>query len=55
MILGEANLFLEEVNPQMSRQGKFVVEVPADLCIYSLEVSSGLGWSGGKYETIKLK
>ena len=55
MILGDANLFLEEVNPQMSRTGKFVVEVPADMASYNLEVSSGLGWSGGETEQIKLK
>lgn len=55
MILGDKNLFLEEVNPQMSRSGKIVVEVPADLNAYNLKLSSGLGWSGGEYATVKLK
>ncbi|MBB6447938.1 DUF4352 domain-containing protein [Bacillus benzoevorans] len=55
MLLGDANLFLEEVNPQMSREGKIVFEVPADLATYDLQLSSGLGWSGGEYKTVKLK
>jgi hypothetical protein len=55
MLIGDANLFLEEVNPQMSRDGKIVFEVPADLTTYDLQVSSGLGWSGGEYKTVKLK
>lgn len=55
MILGDANLFLEEVNPQMSREGKIVFEVPADLDTYDLQLSSGIGWSGGEYKTVKLK
>jgi hypothetical protein len=55
MLLGEENLFLEEVNPQMSREGKLVFEVPADLATYELQLSSGIGWSGGEYKTVKLK
>lgn len=55
VILGESNLFLEEVNPGLSRKGKIVFELPSDITDYSLEVSSGIGWSGGKYKTIKLR
>jgi Domain of unknown function (DUF4352) len=55
MILGDKNLFLEEVNPQMSREGQVVFEVPADLATYDLQVSSGVGWSGGESKTVKLK
>jgi hypothetical protein len=55
MVLGDKNLFLEEVNPQLSRNGTLVIEVPADLTAYDLQVSSGIGWSGGDYKTIKLK
>nr|WP_295969470.1 DUF4352 domain-containing protein [uncultured Bacillus sp.] len=55
MALGDKNLFLEEVNPQMSREGTIVFEVPADLATYELQVSSGVGWSGGEYKTVKLK
>lgn len=54
-ILGDSNLFLEEVNPNLSRKGKIVFEIPSEVTEYSLEVSSGIGWSGGKYKTIKLK
>ncbi|WP_066248528.1 DUF4352 domain-containing protein [Neobacillus drentensis] len=55
MLLGDSNLFLEDVNPGLSRKGKIVFELPTDVKSYSLEVSSGVGWSGGKYKTIKLK
>ncbi|MBT2756722.1 DUF4352 domain-containing protein [Mesobacillus foraminis] len=55
MLLGDKNLFLEEVNPGLNRSGQLVFEVGADVKNYSLEVSSGLGWSGGEYSTIKLK
>lgn len=55
MLLGDSNLFLEEVNPGLSREGKIVFELPSEITNYSLEVSSGLGWSGGEYKTIKLK
>ena len=30
-ILGDKNLLLEKVNPQMSRKGEVVFEVPSDL------------------------
>jgi hypothetical protein len=55
MILGDKNLFLEEVNPHMSREGQVVFEVPADLATYDLQISSGVGWSGGEYKTVKHK
>jgi hypothetical protein len=55
MLIGDKNLFLEEVNPQMSREGQIVFEVPADLATYDLQLSSGVGWSGGEYKTVKLK
>lgn len=47
--------FLEEINPNLSKTGKVVFELPADAKKYNIEVSSGAGWSGGKYEQIKLK
>ncbi|MCQ9281968.1 DUF4352 domain-containing protein [Priestia aryabhattai] len=47
--------FLQEINPNMSKEGKAVFEIPADVKEYQLQVSSGLGWSGGDYQTIKLK
>lgn len=53
MILEDQNLFLESVNPGMSRTGVFVFEVPADVEAYSLEISGGL-WSGSK-TVIRLK
>lgn len=53
MILEDQNLFLESVNPGMSRTGVFVFEVPADVEAYSLEISGGL-LSGSK-TVIRLK
>jgi hypothetical protein len=55
MWLGDNLLFLEEVNPGLSRTGKFIFEVPTDVTSYSLEVGSGVGFAGGSFETIKLK
>ncbi|MGF9741600.1 DUF4352 domain-containing protein [Priestia megaterium] len=52
---GDATMFLEEVNPNATRTGKIAFEVPADATEYNLNVSSGLGWSGGDYANIKLK
>ncbi len=46
--------FLEKINPKMSRRGKVAFEVPADATNLKLQVSSGLGWSGGDYEEISL-
>ncbi|MGM0922854.1 MAG: DUF4352 domain-containing protein [Bacillota bacterium] len=47
--------FLEDINPNISKTGKIAFELPKEATAYDLQVSSGLGWSGGKYETIKLK
>jgi hypothetical protein len=52
---GDIGFFLQEVNPNLSKTGKIVFELPADVTQYDLQVSSGLGWAGGEYETIKLK
>ncbi len=52
---GAADFFLQDINPGLSKKGKLVFELPEDAASYSLEVSSGFGWSGGKYERIKLK
>jgi hypothetical protein len=52
---GDATMFMEEVNPNATRTGKIAFEVPADASEYTLNVSSGLGWSGGDYANIKLK
>ena len=51
----DLGFFLEDVNPGISKTGKIVFELPADVTSYDLQVSSGLGWSGGKYASIKLK
>ena len=55
MILGDANIFLEKVNPGLSVNGVFVFEIPADVESYSLELASGVAFAGGKVETVKLK
>lgn len=52
-ILGDRNLFLESVNPGMSRSGLFVFEVPADVETYSLKMAGGL-FSGDKV-VVRLK
>ena len=50
-----SDFFLQDINPGLSASGKVVFELPADVATYTLEVSSGFGWSGGEYESIKLK
>ena len=50
----DLGFFLQEVNPKMSKTGKVVFEVPNEEG-FKLQVSSGFGWSGGKYESIRLK
>lgn len=55
LINDDLGFLLEEINPKMNRRGKIAFEVPADAANLNLQVSSGLGWSGGKYETIKLQ
>ncbi|WP_052343905.1 DUF4352 domain-containing protein [Bacillus massiliigorillae] len=52
---GSMDFFLQDINPGLSKTGKMVFELPADSTSYSLQVSSGFGWSGGEYEKIKLK
>lgn len=53
----DIGFFLAEINPKMTKQGKVAFEVPANINVadLKLQVSSGFGWSGGKYETINLK
>lgn len=51
---GGIGFFLETINPNIEKEGKVVFEVPADAKGYTLEVSSGFGWSGGEYAKIKL-
>ncbi|MCP3764847.1 DUF4352 domain-containing protein [Domibacillus sp. A3M-37] len=54
-LLEEEDLIFEDVNPGLSKKGKVVFELPPDVAHYSLELSSGLGWSGGDYEILQLK
>ncbi|MFS0654624.1 DUF4352 domain-containing protein [Bacillus sp. 179-C3.3 HS] len=49
----QSSFFLKQVNPKLPKKGKVVFEVP-DEKTFSLQVSSGFGWSGGKYKTIDL-
>lgn len=49
-----SSFFLEQVNPGTSRTGYIVFEIPKDAKGLTLEVSSGLGWSGGEYAIINL-
>lgn len=55
VVEGAMDFFLKDINPGLSKKGKLVFELPKDAASYSLEVSSGFGWSGGEYEQIKLK
>lgn len=57
MYINESDLgfFLSEINPKMDKTGKVAFEVPADATDLQLQVSSGYGWSGGKYKNINLK
>lgn len=52
---GDKMFFLEQVNPNTTRNGKVAFEVPKDIKSYKLQVSSGLGFTGGEYAEIKLK
>lgn len=52
---GDLGFFMQEINPKMDMTGKVAFEVPADATDLQLQVSSGFGWSGGKYEVINLK
>lgn len=52
---GDLGFFMQEINPKMDMTGKVAFEVPADATDLQLQVSSGFGWSGGKYEVIDLK
>lgn len=52
---GAMDFFLQDINPGLSKTGQLVFELPADASSYTLEVSSGFGWSGGEYESINLK
>lgn len=55
MVLDESlNLFLQDINPGISKTGKLVFELPNDVSSYELQVSSGFGFAGGEYATIKL-
>ena len=54
-ILENEYIFLDSINPGMSLTGTFVFEVPSDIEDYTLQVSSGVGFTFGKYETINLK
>ncbi|MFB5660974.1 DUF4352 domain-containing protein [Alteribacillus sp. HJP-4] len=50
----DTGFFLEEVNPNMSTTGKIAFEIPEDEN-FTLQVSSGLGWSGGEYSEIEVQ
>ncbi|WP_087972765.1 DUF4352 domain-containing protein [Oceanobacillus rekensis] len=50
----DIGFFLTEINPKMSSTGKVVFELPAEETGYTLQVSSGFGWSGGEYANIDL-
>jgi len=54
-LLGDKYLFLESVNPGMSRAGTFVFEVPKDIKSYSLKVYPGIMFESGTPEVVKLK
>ncbi|TJX14981.1 DUF4352 domain-containing protein [Tissierella creatinini] len=55
VILGDEYLFLDDINPGMSKTGVFVFEVPNDINEYFLEVDSGVGFAAGTSAKVKLK
>jgi RNA polymerase subunit RPABC4/transcription elongation factor Spt4 len=55
MIIGDKYLFLETLNPGLSRTGTLVFEVPADVTAYSLKTYPGVWFKTGKPVTVKLK
>lgn len=57
LILGNKSLFLQDLNPQLSRDGELVFEVPTNLIHYNLEVSPGFGFADilTEKKTINLK
>lgn len=54
MFLDEGSLFLENVNPGMSRTGVIVFEIPEGLSDLSLEVDSGVMFAAGETKVIHL-
>jgi hypothetical protein len=48
------SFFLAQVNPGTSKSGYIVFEIPKNLKDLKLQVSSGLGWTGGQYKIINL-
>lgn len=54
-ILDDKYLFLESVNPGMSRTGTFVFEVPEDVNTYSLKIYPGIMFKTGTPQIVKLK
>ncbi|NLO98589.1 MAG: DUF4352 domain-containing protein [Peptococcaceae bacterium] len=55
LYVNEGNgFFLAQVNPGTSKSGFVVFEIPENVSGLKLQVSSGLGWSGGEYEIINL-
>ncbi|MEF3355787.1 DUF4352 domain-containing protein [Paenibacillus sp. GYB006] len=55
VVEGAMDFFLQDINPGLSKTGQLVFELPSDSSSYTLQVSSGYGWAGGDYESIKLK
>jgi hypothetical protein len=48
------SFFLKQLNPGVSTTGNIVFDIPKDMKGEKLEVESGLGFSGGKKQTIDL-
>jgi hypothetical protein len=46
---------LEDINPNLSKTGKVVFELPVEETEYNLKVSIGFGWFSGEYEQFRLK
>jgi hypothetical protein len=54
MYVNKDPLFLSNVNPGLTKKANVVFELPTDAKGLQLEVSSGMGFSGGKTELINL-
>jgi len=50
----ESSFFLEEINPNLTKTGYVVFELPEGITGLTLHCDSGLGWSGGESVAIDL-
>ncbi|MDP4552922.1 DUF4352 domain-containing protein [Alkalihalobacillus macyae] len=55
MVMSDKTLFLEEINPGLSKEGVVVFEIPADVSMEDLTLQASAGFWGTKQVNIDLK